>query len=197
MGARRRPPGRFPFPTRSTASGTRTMKQYEPIEIICPDCRGCAHFEEPFEFHLKPDGSDRPSHAWGGWIVVERFPMQFPWIPPSDSNRHHRHGPDTSGNGYPVLSHGLIRCPSCHLNRKHHLDWPQEAFWQWEIRGKSLWAWDRMHALKLLEQIESKQRRHTNASSLYRIPSFFLEAKVRDQLTKKMRKTLHNTTDRK
>jgi len=163
--------------------------KYNPIDIKCPNCRGLAKFEEPFEFLTKNDKrpeDGRPMHQWGGWTVLERFPSQVSWHPPSTSQQYLRTGVDNIQGGYPVLTNGLVQCPHCHSNTKHNLDWPMDSYWQWEIRGELLWAWDKNHAEKILKFIKATIRPSRRTPNLKYIPSHFLSSNVRDLVVKKM-----------
>ena len=46
---------------------------------------------------------------------------------------------------------GTIVCPNCHLRRKHELDWPNDAYFQTELKGHRLWAYDRASLVELIE----------------------------------------------
>ncbi len=168
--------------------------KYEPIDIKCPDCGGFAKFEEPFEFLSKneprPD-ENRPMHQWGGWTVLERFPSQITWQAPSGSSQYLRSGGNEENGGYPLLTNGLTQCSLCHSNKKHKLNWPTDAFWQWEIRGEILWAWDKKHAHIILSFIRETIRPPRRAYSIKYIPSHFLTAKVRDLVVQKMEHSLN------
>lgn len=90
------------------------------------------------------------------------------------------------------MTYGLLRCHHCYHQAKYHLSWPQDAYWQWTIRGKTLWAWDRAHALQIYNFIKSPLRPSTARATpgLRHIPSHFLSAKVRDEVIKKMDRDL-------
>lgn len=167
---------------------------YGPIDIKCPNCGGLATFEEPFEFlskkKLRPDES-RPSHQWGGWVVIERFPSQLMWEAPSRSGQYLRGGGDTGTGGYPLLTNGLIQCQNCHANSKHKLDWPNDAYWQWEIRGELLWAWDKNHAQIILNFVRETVRPSRHFYSVRYLPSHFLSAKVRELVVQKMERSIN------
>lgn len=163
--------------------------KYEPIDIKCPDCGGLAKFEEPFEFLSKNEvcpEETRLTHQWGGWNVLERFPSQVNWKAPSGSSQYLRGGGDTGNGGYPLLTNGLVQCSGCHSNRKHKLNWPCDAYWQWEIRSELLWAWDKRHAQIILNFVRETSRPSRHSYSLKYIPSYFLSAKVRDLVVQKM-----------
>jgi len=167
--------------------------RYRPIDVRCPACGACARFEEPFEFFARaaPEGETRPRHAWGGWVVVERFPTQFRWSPPSTSGQFLRTGGgDGRRGGYPVLEYGLLRCDRCHTQRRHRLDWPADAYWDFELRGERLWAWDREHALAILAYVERTLRPSRRSPRLRHVPSFFFGARVRDEVARAIRRRL-------
>lgn len=158
-----------------------------PIDIHCPSCSKLASFEEPFEFLSADQASkDKSAHRWGGWAVIERFPSQITWKPPAGSDQFLRGGGEASNGGYPLLTNGLVQCTHCHINKKHRLNWPMDAYWQWEVRGELLWAWDRRHAHSILEYIRKTTRPTRSSPGLKYIPSNFLTAKVRDIVVRKI-----------
>ncbi|KAF7786189.1 hypothetical protein PRUB_a0670 [Pseudoalteromonas rubra] len=168
--------------------------KYEPIDIKCPDCGELAKFEEPFEFLSKkvaPPDATKPTHQWGGWTVLERFPSQVSWKVPSGSSQYLRGGGDASKGGYPLLMNGLAQCSHCYSNRKHKLNWPSDAYWQWEVRGELLWAWDKEHAQVILNFVKETSRPSRHSYSLKYIPSHFLSAKARDLVVKKMERSIN------
>ena len=167
---------------------------YDSIDIKCPDCSEIARFEEPFEFLSSNNAvstETRPYHKWGGWIVGERYPSQFKWKAPSTSNQYLHGGGDNGCGGYPLLTYGLVQCSYCHTNKKHKLNWPYDAYWQWDIRGELLWAWDRDHAKEILVYVKETVRPSRHSYTLRYIPSHFLSSKVRDLVVQKMEKSLN------
>jgi hypothetical protein len=165
-----------------------------PIDIKCPDCKNLALFEEPFEFQSSKDtpaNETQSSYRWGGWTVVERFPSLIKWKAPSGSSQYLRHGGNTSSGGYPLLNNGLVLCPACHSNRKHKLSWPHDAYWQWEIRGEILWAWDKNHAEEILTFVKKVSRPSQRPSRLWHLPSHFLSAKMRDLVVQKIERSVN------
>ena len=154
-------------------------------EIKCPDCEGFATFHEPFEFHSsaswEPDG--RPEHRWGGWVVIEKFPGTSQWEPPKSSQQVLLSGPgDSSGGGYKVLEHGVAICSQCYSNRMHRLNWPEDAYWTFTVRGQTLWAWDREHTESIRRFVSLKIRPSRVSPELRHIPSHFFLAKNRREL---------------
>lgn len=167
--------------------------KHSAIDVKCPVCGKKALFEEPFEFiplrKLAADES-RSYHRWGGWAVIERFPSLISWQAPAGSQQYLRTGGDCGGEGYPLLTNGLVQCSQCYLSRKHKLCWPEDAFWQWEIRGQVLWAWEREHAITILSYIRETVRPSRHSHYLRYIPSHFLAAKVRELVVQKMEAAL-------
>lgn len=165
--------------------------QTPTLDIRCPKCGSLAAFEEPFTFSGRaPVREDRPIRRWGGWHVVERFPSTLSWRAPSGSHQYLRSG-GGSGPGYPLLRRGVVQCKACHVSSVHTLNWPHDAWWQWEIRGQRLWAWNRGHAEFILEYTLAKHRpRRPLSGGLGRIPSHFLSAKVRHQVARKILRSM-------
>ena len=171
--------------------------KHAPIDICCPSCGNRALFHEPFEFiGTKGDLAGRPYHEWGSWKVVELFPSTFKWVPPKTSSQYLRGGGNNGHGGYPLLHRGLYQCDHCHNNLKHILDWPNDAFWSWEIRGSQLWAWDMNHAQRILDYIKPVSRTRTYSYDLRCIPKEFLAAKVRELIVKRITRSLENKTEK-
>ncbi len=182
------------------------------VAVVCPQCRREAVFEASvwvgiplkkdvpffkksplFEYVHCPQPMGH-SHFAGyyprlhgrGVEPIQELPEGYSpqdWAPPQYHKR------------YRGSRLGTISC-ACGLLRKHDLDWPKDAFYQVDVRGRTLWAYDRSYAKDLLEYIESKDRnRHQfrNGFSLYVVPTHFQTAKVRDEVSKKLGKLLQNT----
>ncbi len=123
--------------------------------------------------------------------MVEKYPKLLPWQAPAGSaGQFLTHGAP-SGQGYPLLHRGVVECPHCQTPFVHTLDWPADAWWQWAIRGKMLWAWHRRHAEQVLAYVRATARplRPTHGP-LGSIPTYFLSAKIRDAVVKAMEKKL-------
>jgi len=99
---------------------------------------------------------------------------------------------------------GSISCSNCYVQKKHQLNWPEDAYFQISYNGKVLWAFDRKTALKLLSYIESTERKkrvvgysgeewNTIISQdwfLRHIPEHFQTAKARPKIVKKLKVVL-------
>ena len=100
---------------------------------------------------------------------------------------------------------GAYRCGKCSAQKRHKLKWPDDAYFKLSYKGKTLWAYDRSFALKLLEYIESNDRKKRavcvpqgNSKNefcvqdwfLRKIPEHFQTAKARPEISKKLRKVL-------
>ena len=158
-------------------------------EIRCPNCGGHALFHEPFAF-LRDPPEDAPAHRWGGWHVVEKFPQVLPWKAPSGSVQYLTSGPGDEG-GYRLMHRGVVACATCKDGFVHTLAWPDDAWWQWSIRGQMLWAWDRSHAEQILAYVRATDRppRSTHGP-LGSLPSHFLSAKARGAVVKAIERKL-------
>ncbi len=89
---------------------------------------------------------------------------------------------------------GTIRCPACGREAAHRLTWPDDAYFQWPIRGSLLWAWSADHARVLLAYLGSLQRDPTQFPgyevSLEQLPKAVITAKARAQVVKQIALTL-------
>ncbi len=173
------------------------MHAAEPIfEIRCPRCSGLARFEDPYEFIGVPTPKVN-SPLWqlprySTWFVREKFPSLFPWKG-SDEYAKQLHAWFRDD-----LRPGVALCSQCGEARVHRLRWPQDAFWQWEVRGQVLWAFSRRHAVVLREFINRTHREPKDFETefigfLVRIPSTFLRAQVRRLVVGKIDKLLSAT----
>jgi hypothetical protein len=158
------------------------------VDIRCPRCAACAVFDTPFEFYLPndilPEAEVRPTHQWGQRLVIEKYPSVLKWLPPYEKWYE----------GWPKT--GVVKCTNCHLVAAHELTWPDEAYYQWDIRGYRLWAWSQKHArilLAFLGNMERDPERFPGYQLMLRkLPKEVTSAKVRDLIVKEISRTLEN-----
>ncbi len=160
-----------------------------PLNVRCPRCGGKAEFDRAYDLYPaakgEPPGEERPLHRWGGWLVAERYPNIKPW--------------DGAPDGISE-SEGVVKCSECHLVARHTLRWPHEAYYQWQVRGSTLWAFNLDHARVLGEFLGSKERDITRfpqyARNLMKLPAEILSAKARDDVAKELSATLRRKEQR-
>jgi len=153
--------------------------------VHCRKCGELATLDTPFEFYRAreglPESETRPAHRWNGWLVVEKHPLIAKWVAPEDGQSYDR----------PL---GVVLCSSCYAKYAYEVSWPADAYFQWDIRGHILWAYNREHARVLLEFIGSKERDEMRypryRDSLRKLPSELISAKVRDDVIKAIKRTL-------
>jgi hypothetical protein len=103
---------------------------------------------------------------------------------------------DWDHSPYLYRSHGLdigsVTCQSCGYRKKHSLNWPDEAYFQIDYKGKVLWAFDRESATVLRDYVRSETRQRDGKwkAFLLHIPSHFLKKKAREEVSKKPGKLL-------
>lgn len=88
---------------------------------------------------------------------------------------------------------GTVQHAECVLRQRHRLRWPDEAALTCEVRGKTLWAWNRAFAVALRDYIASTDRdrsRFPFAAQLMHVPAWFLTAKHRAEAVKKLDRML-------
>lgn len=157
------------------------------LEIRCPRCGGRARWDEPFSFHnpKRVPAEERGRMVpWGGWLVREKFPSVIRWRRPLPGE-----------GGYRYHGLGVVRCRACHAVRLHCLRWPQDALFQWSVRGVTLYAWNQEHARVLLHYIGSTLRdpnRYGSGyrKSLQRLPARVLSGHARERLAAQIAQTL-------
>lgn len=169
---------------------------YRPLlEVRCPRCAGRATFDKPFELLSErrtsaAEGEGMP--RWGGFYVREKYPSVLRWRAPRGCEQYLSTG--AGGGGYRLGRLGVVRCGACHHVAAHRLRWPDDAWFQWDVRGTRLWAWDEPHARVLLAYVESLRRepaRHRGYSaSLRKLPAVILAARNRALVAKKIRTLL-------
>jgi hypothetical protein len=139
--------------------------------------------KSPFQFvSEKQANSYNPPliHRKDGYYIVERYPNVYPWIA---KDHQHYHNDLNRGKG-------VLKCTSCGCIHVHKLDWPSDAYYQWDIRGTLLWAVNREHAEYLLSYIHQKVRTGKHHYKSYKLPSTITNAKNRDLVVKKIRTTI-------
>lgn len=154
------------------------------VEIACPSCRSSAKFEAPFLVHDEmPTSATGRVVRSGGWFIEERFPELVSWEDPDNAARHNY------GAAQSVL--GVARCPHCSLPRRHLLDWPADSYFNCQIRGESLWAWNREHMVRIRDYILMEHRPpRSNYGGLGKVPTHFLVAKHREAAVKAIERAL-------
>ena len=87
---------------------------------------------------------------------------------------------------------GVVKCPHCYLLIKHRLEWPADAYYQWDIRGVTLWAWCTEHACVLLGFLAASERDVARFPGwgLHKLPREIISAKNRDEVVKRITATL-------
>jgi hypothetical protein len=115
-----------------------------------------------------------------------------------------------SSRGYGHGEEGLLQCLACGRQGSHILDWPEDAYFKIDYRGRALWAHTRQDTQILRDFIASKERVHRGeemlrhdghrwvsrwrpAQFLRFVPSHFLTAKARDRVVKLLDRLLEST----
>ncbi len=155
--------------------------------VRCRKCGGHAMVGDPFSFYGVKQAKDLPpevlerAHSWSGRLVVENYPSVVSWIAPK-KRQGYTHGL------------GVVRCMACYHQEARDISWPADAYYKWEIRGNTLWAYNLEHARVLLAFIASNERDENRfpgyEKSLRKLPTEFITAKVRDDVVKAISRTL-------
>lgn len=92
---------------------------------------------------------------------------------------------------------GRISCLHCGLTGMVTLQWPVDAFYSGNVRGKTLWAWNLEHAQSIkafILSIDRNYKKYQYSSALYHLPDHFKLAKNRGACYKTLDKMI--TKDR-
>ena len=142
--------------------------------------------EPPFEFVSGGDGGPAEGSKWCGWTVVERRPSVLRWTDPPTAQT------------YDMTRHAVVACTSCHAVVARPVDWPDDAWWRWDVRGIVLWAWDAEHARVLHDHLAAGLRdpsrwpRHERL--LRRLPAAITRAASRERVTRAIASSLERET---
>jgi hypothetical protein len=132
------------------------------------------------------------AHSWGGWVVIENYPSLLKW--PRPASRY-----DGKGN-YEMWRDAVTKCTNCHEIAIREVTWPEDAYFQWDIRGHTLWAWNREHAQVLLDFLGSKERDESKygwyAKGLSKLPGELISSKVRGLVVKRIKETLNGNVSK-
>jgi hypothetical protein len=87
---------------------------------------------------------------------------------------------------------GTLRCSSCGLCRRHHLDFPASAYFQLDFDGHFLFLYNRDHVSGLIDLLEAKIPRGLPWCGWFNntLPEQFKSAKARKVLPGRLRKLL-------
>ena len=183
------------------------------LDIKCPKCGGHATFEfaEMVQINLKKDikffeesnlfdyclfQDPSTGHRWhaaifypnlhgGSTSVINNLPDGYK---PEDWE-HSKYLPSNPRG----IDLGAFRCLACNACETYVLNWPNDAFYQIEIKGSILWAFNRDSLIDLRDFILSKEREVGNHKWLFylrQIPTVFKSKSNREKVVKKLNKLI-------
>lgn len=177
------------------------------VAVICPACSGPASFRpatmvriarrkdlaffeasEYFEVH-QVDGTGGRWHGalhYPGLLGRETDALRE--LPDGYTARDWKSRWAHLANGL-----GALVCEACGHRAKHELDWPADAYYKIEHRGRTLWAFDRSSTVALRDFVASKRRDIAKAgwgAFLLRIPAWFLARSARETVVKRLDRLL-------
>ena len=181
------------------------------LDIRCPDCSGHAKFEfaetrqiakadaeyfqadKLFEYSVSAGTFSQPGKKYTATYYhgLHRSNLEsIQGLPDKYSSSEWEH----SRYWLHTTDKGTSTCMECQKRRKSVLNWPEDAWYQVEVRGKVLWAFDRPSLIALRNYIaateRNKVRRESYTAFLLNVPTHFLTAKVRDETVKKLNQLL-------
>ncbi len=181
------------------------------LDMQCPNCKAHASFEfgEVVKISLKKDIpffqqsplfeymllTDSCGHKWHGAFYFAGLHggsvTSISELPEGYRRNMWEHSQYKRSNHQ--LDIGSFSCSSCKSQKFHYLNWPEDAHFQIEYKGKILWAYNRESCRELQSFIASNDRKENKynwASFLLHIPSIFKSKKARELVSKKLTKAL-------
>jgi len=95
---------------------------------------------------------------------------------------------------YTDFADGHISCLNCGLIKEIRIEWPVDAYYQGDVKGKLLWAWNKEHAIAIRNFIDSMERVYLGvrySSALYHLPEHFEPAKNKGACLKALERMIH------
>lgn len=87
---------------------------------------------------------------------------------------------------------GFSTCLGCGYHGHHAIHWPQQAYYQTDIRGQVLWAWDAQAVHVLIDYLSAGLRCEKDhlgyCSFLWHVPTHFKRAAVREDAVLKLKR---------
>lgn len=181
------------------------------FQIKCPECRSIADFINSNQIKVKKKDKDYFLQSKffklheSGFSKAQRtsyYTLHYPLLMPKLENISDL--PEGYTAEYWRSSYreygGVLNCSSCNTCQIHILNWPDDAYFQLDYKGKTLWAYDRSYAIKLRDYIKSgdRKKRHPASTETYifqdyflrKIPEHFQTKKARDEIVSKLNKLL-------
>lgn len=188
------------------------------IDIRCPTCEGHAKFEFSvavtikkkkdipyfkasrvfeYEYIERKHITRYPTNSWHAAVFypgLQQTHLETITDLPEGYSPQNWEQPQWGGRQW--SDKGTSICQSCNRRKKHVLNWPKDAFFQTEVRGKALWAYDRKSLIALRNYVTATERDKTRHIShfcfLLHVPTYFLTSKVRSETIKKLDRLLAN-----
>ncbi len=181
------------------------------VDVKCPYCREHAVFEfaEVVKIALKKDVpffkesglfeyrifKDSCGHKWHGagyyanlhgdsTIAIHNLPEAYK----PDNWNHSKYLYRSHGNDL-----GAISCSHCKTRKPYTLQWPNDAFYSFPIKGEILWAFNRESVVELRNYIAASERKvdkYKWAGFLIHIPTRFKKKNVRDSIVTQINRML-------
>ena len=189
------------------------------FQIRCPNCQQLSEFTYATSIGVKKKdiGYFKNSKVFKvaeskGWKAGRTYyyVLHYPYLMPKLENIDDLPEDYSSEKWRKRLAHGttstcidlgVVLCSFCNIRQKHELNWPDDAYFQIDYKGETLWAYNRSYAIKLRDYIASDDRKKRHPAStepyifqdrfLRKIPEHFQTAKARGDIVRKLNKILH------
>ncbi|ANT59076.1 hypothetical protein AYJ57_01080 [Salipiger sp. CCB-MM3] len=86
----------------------------------------------------------------------------------------------------------MVWCKACKTFEAKTISWPEDAYWQWTVKGHKLVARNRDHAEQILGFLQESQRAPNRKPALRGIPTPLLTRRLQDEVSSKVEYALAN-----
>ena len=137
-------------------------------------------------------------YQWYGWpqkVIVNCLQCQSAALVTNHEQIVNRVGPSTRPKKkvYTDFLQGDASCLKCGYLKREKFQWPVDAFYCGEVKGKVLWAWNFEHvkAIKdFISSIDRNYKKYQYPSSLYHLPEHFKLSKNKEACLKALNKMI-------
>lgn len=180
------------------------------LAVKCPKCGGPAEFEfativqiserkdipyfqdsKHFDYHKFRDSSGQNWHGAVYFPAVHGSLEAIKDLPEEYDPKAWAHSKFWRSKH--ITDWGSLRCSKCSHGSRHHLDWPDDAWYIITHKGQPLWAFNRDSAVEVRDFIASTDRQLNDyewSKLLLKIPTTFKTKNNRDDIVKKLNKLL-------
>lgn len=137
------------------------------------------------------DGQNERLAVFYPGLTVKEIPGNVP-LPEGYSANDWKQHKGFRNHSFPsgdVSNSGTLTCSLCNVRARHRLNWPEDSWYQFTYKSKTLWAFDRQHLKEIRDFVATSDRRPSDfvyAQVLGEMPAHFLSRGARPAIIHKI-----------